>query len=54
MRMNKKKSLYEVPTTDVLVVRFEGNLLAISNGVNYSDTIGGAGGNDVFDDDDLF
>ena len=22
--MNKKKSLYEAPTTDVLVVRFEG------------------------------
>ena len=26
-RMNKMKSLYEAPTTDVLVVRFEGNLL---------------------------
>ena len=24
--MNKKKSLYEAPTTDVLVVRFEGCL----------------------------
>ena len=25
--MNKKKSLYEAPTTDVLVVRFEGAIL---------------------------
>lgn len=30
MRMNKKKSLYEAPTTDVLVVRFEGAILTIS------------------------
>lgn len=30
--MNKKKSLYEAPTTDVLVVRFEENLLTISGG----------------------
>jgi len=28
--MNKKKSLYEAPTTDVLVVRFEGALLQTS------------------------
>ena len=26
-RMNKKTSLYEAPTTKVLVVRFEGSLL---------------------------
>ena len=30
MLMNKKKSLYEVPTTDVLVVRFEGALMKVS------------------------
>ena len=30
MRMNKLKSLYEAPTTDVLVVRFEGALLTLS------------------------
>ena len=30
MHMNKKKSLYEVPTTDVLVVRFEGALMKVS------------------------
>jgi len=29
--MNKNKSLYEVPTTDVLVVRFEESLLTVSN-----------------------
>ena len=29
--MNKKKSLYEAPTTDVLVVRFEESLLTVSN-----------------------
>ena len=28
MRMNKKKSLYEAPTTDVLVVRFEENIMS--------------------------
>ena len=27
MLMNKKKSLYEAPTTDILVVRFEGVLM---------------------------
>ena len=31
--MNKKKSLYEAPTTDVLVVRFEGALLTGSDGI---------------------
>ena len=30
--MNKKKSLYEAPTTNAIVVRFEGNLLTISGG----------------------
>lgn len=33
MHMNKTKSLYEAPTTDVLVVRFEGALLQGSNGI---------------------
>lgn len=31
MLMNKKKSLYEAPTTNILVVRFEGALLTGSN-----------------------
>lgn len=30
MLMNKKKSLYEAPTTNILVVRFEGALLQTS------------------------
>ena len=30
MLMNKKKSLYEAPTTNILVVRFEGALLTVS------------------------
>ena len=29
--MNKKKSLYEAPTIDVLVVQFEGAILTGSN-----------------------
>ena len=37
--MNKMKSLYEAPTTDVLVVRFEGSVLTPASP-------GGAGGND--------
>ena len=40
--MNKMKSLYEAPTTDILVVRFEENILS-----------GGAGNDDsVFNDED--
>lgn len=42
MRMNKKKSLYEVPTTDVLVVRFEEALLT------GSPVAGQAGANETF------
>lgn len=34
--MNKMKSLYEAPKTDVLVVRFEGAILTGSDGVNQS------------------
>ena len=44
MLMNKKKSLYEAPTTDVLVVRFEGALLQGSNGIKSIE------GDDVEDD----
>ena len=33
MHMNKKKSLYEAPTIDILEVRFEGALLQGSNGI---------------------
>ena len=36
MLMNKKKSLYEAPTTKVLVVRFEGMVCTSPNGTNSS------------------
>ena len=29
--MNKKKSLYEAPTTNILVIRIEESLLTVSN-----------------------
>ena len=32
--MNKTKSLYEAPTTDVLVVRFEGMVCTSPNATN--------------------
>ena len=41
MLMNKKKSLYEAPTTNILVVRVEGSLLTGSNGTQVSGTRGG-------------
>ena len=31
MLMNKKKSLYEAPTTNILVIRIEESLLTVSN-----------------------
>ena len=45
--MNKKKSLYEAPTTDVLVVRFEEGVLT---GSPQFGTTGSAG--DDTDDED--
>ena len=46
--MNKMKSLYEAPTTDILVVRFEGALLQTSiYGAK------GAAGQQMVDDDDM-
>ena len=50
--MNKKKSLYEAPTTDVLVVRFEGALLTLSGPL--AGVAGAAGANEtynVYDED---
>lgn len=40
--MNKNKQAYDRPTTDVLVIRFEGNLLT------GSPVAGQAGANDVY------
>lgn len=45
MLMNKKKSLYEAPTTNILVVRFEGALLQGSVKVNAIQSLS-------YDDDD--
>lgn len=50
--MNKNKTTYERPTCDLLVIRFEQSLLTISNGVNYANRAGGAGGNDTYGEDD--
>ena len=51
MRMNKMKSLYEAPTTDILVVRFEGALLTVSGPGSGYNRSGGAG-NEMNEDSD--
>lgn len=45
MHMNKKKSLYEAPTIDILEVQFEESVLTGSN--NYGAE--GAAGNEIED-----
>ena len=45
--MNKNKSLYEAPNTDVLVVRFEQNIMSVTNGVNWGSSANYAGGDDL-------
>ena len=50
----KKKQFYESPEAELLVVRFEQNIMSVVNGVNYSDTTGGAGGDDSYDDGEGF
>ena len=50
--MNKLKLNYEQPCSEVLVVRFEGTLLVVSDGVNYGNTPGGAGGDDSYGPND--
>ena len=49
-----KKVFYEKPTTETLVVRFEGAILYVSGGANYANTPGGAGGDDGYDDGEGF
>ncbi len=51
--MNKKQ-LYSAPEAELLVVRFEENIMSVVNGVNYSNTKGGVSGDDAFDDGDSF
>ena len=48
--MNKMKSLYEAPTTDVLVVRFEGAILNTSGDLTPKGWT--AGESNWFDDED--
>ena len=48
--MNKLKSLYEAPTTDALVVRFEGAILTGSDKLNPNSWTPGQSG--WFEDDD--
>ena len=52
--MNKIKLDYEQPSCDLLVVRFEEGILFVSGGANYSTTLGGAGGDDSYDDGEGF
>ena len=44
--MNKIKSLYEAPTTDVLVVRFEENIMSPTNERMNTTTMDGTWGMD--------
>ena len=53
MLMNKLKSLYEAPTTDVLVVRFEENIMSPgvgANGLQGGNVVTGGGAFDDWDD----
>ena len=50
--MNKNKLLYEQPGCKILVVRFEDGILFVSGGVNYATKAGGAGGDDVYGEND--
>lgn len=47
--MNKKE-FYEAPEWGTRVLMLERQILDLSNGVNYSDTEGGAGGDDTYSD----
>lgn len=49
-----KKELYQQPNTKVLVVRFEGCILVVSGGANYSNTRGGVSGSDSYEDGESF
>jgi hypothetical protein len=49
--MNKQKLNYLAPEAETLVIRFEENIMSLRGGVNYASQAGGAGGNDVYDDE---
>ena len=48
------KNSYETPTMEILMVELRAGIMGLSNGVNYSDTAGGAGGDDTYDDGGSF
>ena len=50
--MNKIKLDYEQPSCNLLVLRFKEGILYVSGGVNYSKNAGGAGGDDVYGEND--
>lgn len=50
----RKKQFYEAPEAELLVVQFEEGFLGVSGGVNYSEKSGGAGGDDDYDDGDVY
>ena len=52
--MKTQKQNYLSPVTETLVVRFEGGIMAVSNGINYATFDGGVSGTDNYDDDDAF
>lgn len=52
--MNKTKQGYVAPLSDLLVVRFEENILNVSGGANWASQAGGAGGNDSYSDGEDF
>ena len=49
-----QKQFYESPSAELLVVRFEENIMSITGGANYASTPGGAGGDDIYDDGESF
>lgn len=50
--METNKQFYIAPVAKSRPTMFERGFLALSNGVNYSDTPGGAGGDDNYNDGD--
>ncbi len=50
----KKRIYAEAPRVELTVLELEKGFLGLSNGVNYSEQKGGAGGNDSYDDEDSF
>lgn len=47
-----KKNLFVIPVTETLEISLKAHILDVSNGVNYSSTPGGAGGNDGYGEND--